>query len=178
MTPLPKSKIAAIPIDHQKPRKNRRHRLVIASFVLMFLLPFLAAIFYIFTRAVDQYHSHTAFSVRSEDFANPLDVLGAFTQTGSSTAADSEILNDYILSQTMVEIMASEFDLQAIFNRHPRDFVFSLNKADSIEDLVDYWGRMISVSVDSTSGVVDLETRAFSAEDAHLLADAINNLLV
>ena len=169
----PEAKIAVVPISAPKPAPRKRHIMVIASFLAMFFLPFTGAVGYIYGVSADQYHSKTAFSVRSEEFANPLDILGAFTQTGNSTTADSEILNDYILSQPMVESLSEMLDLRAIFNRHPDDFVFSLGDAPAIEDMVDYWNRMVSVSVDSTTGVIDLETRAFTAQEAHMLAQAI-----
>ncbi len=169
----PDAKIALMPVLVKKTRPRKRHYLILSSFVVMFVLPFAVAVAYLFGLSADQYHSQTAFSVRSKEFATPLDVLGAFTQTGNSTTADSEILNDYILSQPMVEALDAEFDLRTMFNRQPQDFIFSLRDAPAIEDLVDYWQRMVSVSVDSSTGVIELSTRAFSAQDSHLLAQAI-----
>ncbi len=169
----PEARIALVPKPVSRPKIRRRHKLVIASFLLMFALPFSVTVSYIYGYAADQYHSHTAFSIRSEEFANPLDILGAFTQTGSSTTADSEILNGFILSQPMVEAMQADLNLREMFNKNPDDPVFSLRDAPAIEDMVDYWQRMVSVSVDSSTGVIDLETRAFTAADAHLLAEAI-----
>jgi len=169
----PDAKIALMPSPVKKPGPRTRHILVIISFIFMFVLPLAASVTYLYGFSADQYHSQTAFSVRSEEFSNPLDVLGAFTQTGSSTSADSEILNDYILSQPMVEALDAELQLREIFNRYPDDFVFSLGEAAAIEDLVRYWQRMVSVSVNSSSGVLELEVKAFTAEDSHLLAQAI-----
>ncbi|MBL4806812.1 MAG: hypothetical protein JKY31_05920 [Rhodobacteraceae bacterium] len=165
--------LSVVPAATVVPKRRKRHLIVGLSFLLLVLLPFSAAVTYIYVFAADQYHSHTAFSVRSEEFANPLDILGAFTQTGGSTNADSAILNDFILSQPMVQIMDAELNLLEIFNRSPDDVVFSLGDSPSIEDLVQYWARMVSVSVDSSSGVIDLETRAFSAADAQIITEAI-----
>ena len=48
-----------------------RHWGLAASFVLAVLLPLAASVWYLFARAADQYHSTTAFSVRSEEASAP-----------------------------------------------------------------------------------------------------------
>lgn len=154
-------------------RAKRRHHLVLISFVFLFLLPALASVIYITTFAADQYHSTTAFSVRSEEIANPLDVLGAFTQVGSSSASDNDILYEFIQSQPLVEKLDRQLDLREIYNRRSEDRVFSLGNAPSIEDLTWYWGWMVSVSVGSTNGLIEVETRAFDPRDAQRVTEAI-----
>lgn len=150
-----------------------RHRLLRLSFVLAVLLPTALSALYLWVIAADQYHSDAAFSVRSEDFANPLEALGAFTQVGASSASDSQILYDYIRSQPLVARIDDSFDLRALYRRHPADRVFSLPKDASMEDLMDHWSRMVSVAIDSSSGVLTLEVRAFRPDDAQRIAQAI-----
>ena len=96
-----------------------RHWGVLASFVLLVLLPFAASVWYLYTRAADQYHSEIAFSVRSEEGASAAaaGILGALTQIGRGSASDTDILFDYIRSQEIVEAIDAELDLRAIYNR-------------------------------------------------------------
>lgn len=165
--------VAALPpADDDRPAALR-HRLLRLSFALAVLVPTALAALYLWVVATDQYHSDAAFSVRSEEFANPLEALGAFTQVGASSASDSQILYDYIRSQPLVAKIDDRFDLRSLYRRHPADIVFSLSKDASIEDLMDYWERMVSVAIDSSSGVLTLEVRAFAPEEAQRIAQAI-----
>ena len=75
-------------------RKKFRHVVIATSFVLIVVAPFVVGAVYLFTMASDQYHSDSAFAVRAEEAPNPLDVIGAFTQTGGSSSPDAEILYD------------------------------------------------------------------------------------
>lgn len=157
----------------RKKKRHARHLMVWLSFIVLVIVPVAVSVTYLYTRASDQYHSQSAFSVRSEEAASPLDVLGAFTQTGSGSTPDSEILNDFIRSQTLVQLIDSEHDLESIYNRAEEDPVFSLGNDRSIEELVNYWERMVSVHLNSTSGVLQIESRAFQPSDAKMIAEAI-----
>ncbi|WP_172294626.1 sugar transporter [Pseudoruegeria sp. HB172150] len=156
-----------------KKRRKVRHVLLALSFVLFVVAPVVASAVYLYTFATDQYHSKTAFSVRSEEMSSPLDVIGAFTQTGSNSAPDSEIIYDFIRSQPLIEDIDKELDLRSIYNIPERDPVFALGDDRSIEQLVAYWDRMVTVEIDSNSGVLEIETRAFTAEDAQRIAETI-----
>ncbi len=143
------------------------------AFIAVVVVPTSIAVFYLFTRAADQFHSTAAFAVRSEEIANPLDVLSAFTQTGSSSAPDSEVLDDYVRSQSIIEKIEETLDIRAKFNRAENDPIFALGENRSVEDLVEYWERMVKVSMDSGTGVLNIEVRAFDPHDAQELLTAI-----
>lgn len=159
--------------EPQATRLRRRHWLAIVSFLVMVIAPAVVASAYLFLRAADQYHSVAAFSVRSEEYTNPLDVLGAFTQTGSGSGSDNDILYDFILSQPLVEKIDQELSLQEMFNRAPSDIVFSLGDTPSVEDLVWYWERMVSVHLDGGTKLIEVEVRAFDPQDARDIAAAL-----
>jgi len=109
-----------------KPPMRKRHGLIIATFLFFVLVPAALATYYLFFLAVDQYHSRTSFSIRSEEIQNPLEALSAFTQTGQGSASDIDILHDFIRSQPLVEKLDGELDIQSMFRRYPDDFIFSL----------------------------------------------------
>jgi capsular polysaccharide transport system permease protein len=162
--------VAAAPVRR---RWKIRHAVLTLSFVLLVVLPVAVSTYYLYVRASDQFHSRTAFSVRSEDVANPLEVLVAFTQTGATSAPDSAIIYDFLTSQTLVELIDAELDLRTIYNRAENDPVFTLGGEPSVEDTLSYWERMVSASVDANSGVLEIEVRAFTPEDATRVAEAI-----
>ena len=155
------------------PRFKTRHYVLGALFVIVGLMPALVASFYLFTRGADQYHSTAAFSIRSEDFGSPFDVLDAFTQMGSSSAGDSVILHEFVRSQPLIERVDANVDLRTLYRREPRDFVFSLPLDASIEDLLSYWERMVHIQSVEGGGVLSIQVRAFAPEDAQRIAQAI-----
>jgi capsular polysaccharide transport system permease protein len=174
--PVPPARPKPAPVPRAQTELARlrgRHWRLIASFLLLVILPATAATTYLYTRAADQYHSTTAFSIRSEQLsAAAAGILGAITQMGSGTASDISVLFDFIRSQRIVEIIDAKLDLRQMFNRQPDDVYFSLGKDASIEDLLAYWRRMVTVDL-SNAGIIQVRVNAFTPEDAHAIAEEI-----
>jgi capsular polysaccharide transport system permease protein len=115
-----------------------------------------------------------AFSVRSEEVASAsAGILGALTQIGTGTATDADILFEYIRSPEIVEAIGARLDLRAIWNRAEADPVFTLGEERSAEALLDHWRRMVEVAYDSNTGIIHVEARAFTPEDARAIAGAV-----
>jgi capsular polysaccharide transport system permease protein len=152
-----------------------RHKLVLLSFVLVVLVPSALATAYLYLVAADQYSSQTSFTVRSEEFRNPLDAIvgTGFGSTSSGQSSDADILYDFILSQKLVENLDASLDLEAIYGRPAFDPVFALRPGQPIEDLARYWRWMVHVAYDRGGGMIKVEAFAFTAEDAHRIAEAI-----
>ena len=144
--------------------------------MLAVLLPLAASVWYLYARAADQYHSETAFSVRSEELgaSAAAGLLGALTQVGSGSAADTDILFDFIRSQEIVQAIDARLDLRAMYNRAaPRDFVFTLGDDPSIEALLAHWHRMVQVDLESHAGIIHVRANAFTPEDATAISGAV-----
>ncbi|PPB79938.1 capsular polysaccharide transport system permease protein [Albidovulum inexpectatum] len=152
-----------------------RHRVALASFVAVVVVPTLAVLAYLYLIAADQYHSEVAFSIRSEEQSAgaAAGLLGALTQMSTGTATDADILYEFITSQSMVKAVDERLDLRTLFRKPRFDPVFKLSENPSIEDLVDYWTRMVHVSYDKNSGIIHVQTEAFTPEDARAIAQAI-----
>lgn len=163
----------------QPARFRFRHYVAAASFVLLVLVPFAASVWYLYARAADQYHSTTAFSVRSEELAgSAAGLLGALTQVGTVSASDTDILFDYLRSQEMVAAVDRRLDLRTVYNRArqgpgPKDLYFTLGDDPSIEALTDEWHRMVSVDFESHAGIIRVRANAFTPEDATAIATAV-----
>jgi capsular polysaccharide transport system permease protein len=155
-------------------RPRRRHWLIAVSFFLAVILPTLMAATYLTWTAADRYGSRLAFSIRSNQTAAPLEILGAVTQLGnSSVLTDGQVLYDFIQSQQIVETVRAQLPLEAYYNRAPRDWVFSLGEDQPVEDLIDYWNRMVDVSLDPVIGILTVEARAFAPGEARAIAAEI-----
>ncbi|MCL6285259.1 sugar transporter [Ruegeria sp. 2012CJ41-6] len=155
-----------------------RHRGVILSFVLMVLVPLAVLIFYLWNVAEDQYSSTAGFTVRSEEASPATDMLGGLVQlTGGSVASDGDILYEYIQSQDLVREIDRRVDLRAHYGQYwPQDFLFSIRPDASLEDLIRYWQRMVRISYDQSSGLVEVRVLAFDRETAQRIAQEIVDL--
>jgi capsular polysaccharide transport system permease protein len=151
-------------------RSRPRHRAAVLSFLLAVAIPTVAAFGYLYLVAADQYASRVAFSIRSQENASPISFLGALSQTVSVGGTDAEIVYEFIRSQKMVEAATAALPLAEIFNRPRADVVFRLGEDRPVEDVVDYWNSMTSVSFDGATGLVRFEARAFDPESAHQIA--------
>ncbi len=154
-------------------RIRTRHYGVFFTFLLFVLLPAAATAYYLWTYAADQYASTVGFSVRKEEAASPLDALSGLASLGSSSSSDSEILYQFIQGQEIVGEIDKKIDLRAIWSKPVDDPVFSFHAPGQIEDLMFHWGRMVNVSFDNASGLIEVRALAFTPEDATRIATEI-----
>lgn len=157
-------------------KMRRRHYGVLFSFLLAVVLPILLATVYLWFVAEDRYASETGFTVRSEESSlNASELLGGLSSvTGGSASTDADILVEYIRSQQMVRAMEERVGLRAHYSEHwSGDPVFALRPNASIEDLTDYWSRIVNVSYDQGAGIINIEVRAFTPEMAQGIAQGI-----
>ena len=153
---------------------KRRHLVIRLAFVLCVALPAAIVSGYMFLIASDQYESTTAFAIRSSSTPAVTDILGMVLDSGGgeSVSSNSYIVHDYLQSQTFVEELKSELDLEDIFSAPGADWFFRMGTGLAIEDTVDYWKKMSTVSYDATSGVLYVQVRSFSAENSLRLTAA------
>ncbi|MDE4193160.1 sugar transporter [Phaeobacter gallaeciensis] len=154
---------------------RRRHWGLVASFVLMVLAPLAAAVFYLWAVAEDQYISTAGFTVRSQESGGATDILGGLANfAGNSTASDSDILYEFIQSQEMVESVDKTVPLRPHYSQHwPDDWVFSLWPDATLEQMIWYWQRIVGISYDSGSGLIEVQAVAFDPETARDITRAI-----
>ncbi len=155
---------------------KRRHRVAITTFVFIVLMPLVILGCYLAGFAQDQYVSNAGFSVRKEEGASVVDSIAGITQITGSVSTDAEILYAFIKSQDMVQRMDSELDLAGIYSRdYDGDPLFSLKPGATIEDKVKFWQRVVIVKYDEATGLLDLQVRAFSPEEAQKVGQSIIN---
>ncbi|WP_169712127.1 capsule biosynthesis protein [Paracoccus contaminans] len=153
---------------------RRRHWALMASFLLLVIIPTSVWAWYLWTRAADQYTSTVGFSVRKEEGAPSMDMFGGLFGSASSTASDTDILYDFIRSPDVVAKADTALGIRGMFSREwPRDFVFAFDPSGTIEDLTEYWRRQVKIYYDDKSGIITVRTAAFSPADAKAIADEI-----
>lgn len=156
---------------HMRPR----HWGLILSFLLLVVAPIAITAYYLFAVAKDQYASQAGFTVRTQETTSASDLLGGLANfAGGSAASDSDILYEYISSQEMVVAVNRHVDLVKHYSSvWEEDRIFGLRPDARLEDLVDYWSRVVDISYDSNSGLIEILVRAFDPVTAHDVARAI-----
>lgn len=144
-----------------------------ASFLVIVIAPITVASWYLWQVAADQYASRMGFSVRKEEVGSAVEFLGGFAELSGSSSSDTDILYEYLHSQILVARINAQLDLVALWSRPAQDQIFAYDPEGTIEDLLDYWKRMVRIYYDSSRGLIDLRVLAFAPDDATAIATAI-----
>ena len=151
-----------------------RHRFLIWSFAALVVLPLLITMGYLWGVAQDQYASTVAFTVRREENTSGALMGGLAQLTGAGGMSESDILYEFIQSQEIVSVIDERVGLSTLYAVHwPRDPVFALWPDAAIEDLHAYWRRMVRISYDQSTRLIELRVLAFTAEDSQRIAGEI-----
>lgn len=150
------------------------------SFIIFVLIPSIGAVFYFALIAAPQFVAETRFVIRSADLSSPaadrpdnLSNSQGASVAYSPTSQNAYIIAHYIRSRAAVEDLLKKIDLREIYAGQDADSLARLGRNASIEELTDYWLNMIRAYVDSPSGIVTVEVRAFKASDALKIAQAL-----
>ena len=146
------------------------------SFIFLVAIPAFAVSLYFAIWASDQFVAEARFAVTSAKVDTVADkIKSAISVSGLPTASsqDAYIIAAYIRSRSIVDDLSKEIDLRAAFRRPEADFWARLRDNASAEELTDYWRSMVGVYVDPTSGIVTVTVRAFRAEDALAISNAV-----
>ena len=155
---------------------QRRHWGLLIWFCCVVVLPVCLTAGYLFSRAADQYGSVVGFTVRSETNNTAVDVFGGLSSTfsGGSSTQETDILFEFVTSQEMVAIIEAELGISQMYAKHlERDPLLSYDPSGSIEDLTRFWRRMTTISYDSNAGLMEITARAFTADEANAITQAI-----
>ena len=154
--------------------RKPRISLLAWSAILSIGLPTLISAVYFGMIASDQYVTEVRFSIRGHD-TKSVDILGSLTGMlgASKPLQDSYLVMNYLTSREAVDDLEAKVGLRAMFTRPSVDYFSRLEADAPVDDVVDYWREMASVSVDTTSNTVLVEIRGFTAEDAKTIGTAL-----
>lgn len=173
----PPNRMHSLPHAVPPARMHKRHWRIIGWFLAFVVLPTAVAAWYLYARAADQYVSTLGFVVRSESAPTGADILGGVTALSAlsgTSSSDTDILYEYLQSQTLVAAVNDWLDLGALWGApHPVDPVFAYDPAGTIEDLHSYWPRMVRVAYDAGTGLITLDVHAFDPQSAQRIARRI-----
>ena len=149
---------------------------VIGSLLVCVVLPSLSSAFYYAFLASDQYVSQARFSVTVNQ-APQLDTIGALTGLASAAIIrDTQIVTSYIASRAAVDALSQRIDLRRRYSDPRYDFAARSDPSMPIEKFVRYWNGMVSTSISMPAGIVELSVKAFTPDDARLIARTVIEL--
>lgn len=166
--------LAGMPAPRAKSARGRRTALL--SFFLLVVAPFLLASGYWLAVASDRYLAGAGFAVRSMTDNAGGDMLGSLTGLVGSTGttSDTGIVLRFLESRDLIERVMEDVDLRSAFGAPSIDPLYRLQTEDApIEEIRDYWRSRISITHDATTGLVNFNIEAFSAEDALAIATSV-----
>lgn len=155
-------------------------RLLRHPFAWLVLIPSVIVAAYFYLVAAPQYVSEVRIVVRSRAEA-PQPSLGSMISAtvgrGGALAAIGEAhsVRDFLLSHDAVARAQDKVDLIAIWQRAEADLVARLRHEEP-ERLTRYYNGMVSVQLDSLTGLLTLRVRAFRPEDARTVAVTLIDL--
>ena len=164
------------------PRRSQKRRWGgLVSFILCVILPTVIGGVYYFGYATDQYVATFKFMVRdistTASTSSASDALTAMVGvSGKSSPSENYMLVDYMTSRQAVQDLQAKID---IVGRYSRPFIDSWSRLDSsapLERIARYWKLMARVEYDTVQGNSSAEVRAFTPEDAFLIARTLLSL--
>ncbi|MBE9640517.1 hypothetical protein [Salipiger mangrovisoli] len=157
--------------------QQRTRRKLIASFVLIFVLPSLIGIIYYACMASDRYASSASFVVRQTAGTAPggSDLISSFTgiTASGSTASDSYIIRRYLEGPDLLRKLDSALGLRSHYSAPEIDYVSRFDSSLPFEDFVTYWQRRITTAYDNTTGILSFEVQAFDDDLAMRMGQAV-----
>ena len=149
---------------------------VVSSFFVMFFIPTIITSIYYGLIVSDQYATEARFALKTGETSVLDSLAGIAGISASQQTQDSQIIVAYIKSRAMVEDLDAIFDFRKTFARDEVDYFSRFKATDRIEDMVKYWNKRLDAKVESQSGIIAIEVRAFTAEESLALAKKIVDL--
>lgn len=141
------------------------------------LVPIVVSLIYFGYVASDQYESETRFTVRSSTPALGKDQIANVTGIPSAKIVqDTQIVVNFIKSREMLDVLSRrKVDLHSIYGKPSVDWWARLPGDATVEELLEYWEKMITTGVSASSGIVVVKVRSFSPGESAMLAQEILN---
>ena len=142
------------------------------SFALIVVAPSLTGAAYFGFIASDQYVSVADFTVSGGEAPAP-DGLGALTGIPAlAVVQDTQIVTNYVHSRPAVDRLETAAKIRELYSDPNADWIARFDNEKPIEKFVKYWQSMSSMTIKMPAGIVELQVRAFRAEDARRIAAA------
>ena len=154
-------------------------------FVIFVVISAVVLGIYYFVLAAPIYISEASFSIRGrEEPSAGASLLGALggamggggggaAAAGGPTSTDTAELQTYIESYQMANKLDQQFHLRAIYAQPRLDFLNHLSKDASRDSYLTFYRRMVKITIDHDTNLINIKVKAFDPKSAQMLANAI-----
>ncbi|MCH5322536.1 MAG: capsule biosynthesis protein [Helicobacter sp.] len=135
----------------------------------------LVVIVYYLLFAADRYVSSIFLSVRSttENATSSMTGLVSLLGNNANSKEDIKYLKAYIQSLDMLKILEEKINLRELYAKQKKDLFFRTHRWYSQEDFLEYYQRLVGVTFDNDTGLLNVEVQGFNPEDTYLIAQTI-----
>jgi capsular polysaccharide transport system permease protein len=160
-------------------QRRIRSYAIYVSFFLAVVVPVIAATVYYGWFASNQYVAEFRFAVSdttptSTSMSSSLmSVLGG---GAGSAPLENYMVADYLTSRQAIEELQATIQVRSLYQRPQVDWWARFNSSDPMEKFVTYWQKMVTSNYDLITGIATAQVRAFTPEDALLIANSLVKL--
>lgn len=153
------------------PARRKRHGALL-GFLLIVVLPTLAFGGWQLRGAADQFAVELRFAVRPADPARAALPAGMLAGAAAGNT-DAYAVVQHLQSRAAILAVARHADVRGILGHAGADWLARLDPAAPLEAALRAWRRQVQPYFDRASGIVSVEVRAFTPDDALALAVAV-----
>ena len=161
-------------------RKPKRNYFELIWFVVCVALPVAIATLYYAFIASNQYVAEFRFTVKDASSqsggAATSSFLALMGGSGGSLSYDNYLVTDYLTSRQAAEELQSRINVTQLYAKPEADWWVRFNPSQPMEKFVTYWQKMVTARYDQVTGIATAEVRAFTPEDALLIASSLVTL--
>ena len=158
-------------VAEQGAKRTWKQMIRLGSFMWVVAI-FLLAVIYYTAIASDRFVSEAKVIIRQADpmkSVPDISILGL----ASSNNTDIQVVQQYILSLEMLKALDLRLQLKKHYQSSSADWLSRLSNDATQEDFLDYYTNHLTLSLDSTSGVLTIRAQAFTPAFAKQILDAI-----
>ena len=143
--------------------------------ILLIVVPTLFSAAYLYLLAANRYVSESVLTVKQsgEQQVGLAGLASIFQVTGSNARSDLTLLQTYIASMDMLQILEQRLHLREAFSSPRTDVLFRLPADASQDEFLAYYRERIEARFDDSTGLLILRTQGFTAEQAQAINKAI-----
>lgn len=143
-------------------------------FFYIVIVPIVVVTCYLWVLLPDRYVSSATVLVKESGSVAGIETgllasVGIAAQGGNT---DEQILQAFLLSPDLLRELENEFALREHY-AIAWDFIFGLGGRASLEDMLEFYRRVVTVKRDTESDLLVIDVHAYNAEYAKAIADAI-----
>ncbi len=151
--------------------------LILVCFVLTFIIPMIASTVYYVFIASPRYASEVRFVLRSSAPMLSRDRYSSSTvEPKAKIVQDTAVLLNYIDSPAMVQDLEKYVSLKDYFASEDIDRLSRLKAEANQDEVLKYWRKHYTASVNPKSGIVELEVAGYTAQQARDLLGLVLHL--